>query len=151
MEEIIKIESGIHSLMNTKNGVTIHFKNNGVDTLSLITYNRVSSEFFLVKTFIDTGEGLFNEEARPWDERLLTLYIKMLEYVKELIRCIGNNTPTEKIGNSYTVMWNKNNAETIKSYFYGTDIQDVLSKFYFGKESIKHMFNILEIKLNPIS
>ena len=71
--------------------------------------------------------------------------------VLHLIKNIDKNKTNDTIGNSYTVNWKKNNDATQTSYFYGSDMEDVITKFYYGKESIKHMFNIFEIKLNPIA
>jgi hypothetical protein len=142
INKILIIQNQIFDLMNAKNGVSVHFRYDRTE-LSLITYNKANNEFFLVKSFSGTGNRSLEQE--------LGLNEKMLEYVLHLIKNIDKNKTNDTIGNSYTVNWKKNNDATQTSYFYGSDMEDVIIKFYYGKESIKHMFNIFEIKLNPIA
>ena len=143
--EIIKIQNSIFKLLNGKNGVSVHFiyKN---ETLKLITYNNNTNEFFLLKEIVNTSE-----KDDLIDYQLLC-YQEMLTYVENLVESIDNKKPNEGLGDSYSVEWCKVGQSPINiSYFYGKDIEDVLKKFYFGKEGIKHMFTIFDVKLNPIS
>ena len=52
---------------------------------------------------------------------------------------------------SYTVIWNKNTCpnDIIKSYFYGFNLLDVCSKFYYDKYELDYM--ITSILQNPES
>ena len=146
--EILEIQNKIFGLMHAKNGVTVHFIPSKSD-LSLVTYNSANREFFLVKTI---AHSYPKEVEKSMGLKLeLELHQAMLEYVEELIDCIDKNKSTDTVGDSYTVVWQKDKEKTNKSYFYGSDIEDVIKKFFYGKEALKHMFKILEIKLNPIS
>lgn len=53
--------------------------------------------------------------------------------------------------NSYTIEWKKNGQEekTIKSYFVGKNMFDILEKFYYKKDD--NNYTIFSIKLNPIA
>lgn len=141
--DILKIQNEIIKMLSAKNGVTVHFRMD-YSTLSVITYNSNNGEFFLVKSIETVGNfaGIETE---------LKLHQQMLTFINELVTCIDTKKTNDAIGQSYTVVWNRQNEKTHTSYFYGTSVQDVINKFFYGKEAIKHLFNILEIKQNPIS
>ena len=143
---ILKIQNTIFKLLNGKNGVSVHFNFDGTSLL-LITYNNITNEFFLLKEIdgflIDGDEGKTRE---------LLVYEKLLIYVEDLVKSIDKNSPSEIGGNTYTVEWCKvSDGKPHVSYFHGDSPEDVLGKFYFGKEGIKHLFKIFQIKLNPIT
>jgi hypothetical protein len=142
--EVLEIQNKIYKLFHSNNGVSVHFRWSD-NKLSLITYNPKNNEFFLVRTI--------QSEYMHDKERELVAHELMLEYVEDLIKSIDKKT--NKLENyscqSYTVIWSRENEKINTSYFYANDIEDLLKKFYFGKEAFKNLFNILEIKQNPIS
>ena len=144
--EILKIQNTIFKLLNGKNGVSVHFNFDGASLL-LITYNNTTNEFFLLKE-VDGFFGDINEEK----SHELLRYEKLLTYVENLVKSIDNNTPSEMGESTYTVEWCKvSDGKTHISYFHGNSPEEVLGKFYFGKEGIKHLFKIFKVVLNPIS
>ena len=138
--EILKIQNEIFDIINAKNGVSVHFRNEN-EGLSLITFNKKNNEFFLLKNINGETDNLEDE---------LGLYDEILSYVKELVKCVDNKKSNDTIGNSFTVVWSRNNEKTQTSYFYGSDVEDVINKFFYGKEGVKHLFRIYEIKMNPL-
>jgi hypothetical protein len=135
-KDIIILENKIFNLLNGSNGVSVHFKYEN-EILTLLTYNSKSDEFFLLKEVSE--------------EVMVIAYEKMYDYVKTLINSIDNKHSDNPIGGSYTVEWSKNGGETFKSYFYCNSMEEVLTKFYFGKEGYKQIFEVYDIKLNPLS
>ncbi len=101
--------------------------------LRLLTYNQKHDTVFVLHTVRETDHH--------WRENTYKIILlkKMLEYVKSKPEGIL----------SYTVMWYKNTCpnDVIKSYFYGYNVLDVCSKFYYDKYEIDYM--ITSILQNP--
>jgi len=144
-QEILKIQSKIFKLIHPKNGVSVHFRFNPYQGLDLVTYNEKNDEFFLLKHMnVNT-----NEIDKPFQE--YNMYLEMLKYVNHLVSSIEENKGDETIGYSFTVVWTRDGGPSQISYFYGKDVEDILKKFYYGKEGVKHLFTIYDIKMNPLS
>ena len=80
---------------------------------------------------------MLKKETAPTAERALQ---KILEYLET----------SRKYQNTYTLVWlKKGESKTRTSYFSGSDMKDVLDKFYHNKESEDYI--IYEIRLNPES
>ena len=142
--KILQAQNTIFKMLNGNNGVTVHFRYED-NVLSLITFNPKNDEYFLVKSIpLKTSHSSSTLEE-------LTVYDEMVKYVDMLVHCIDKKEVYPSVGTPYTVTWTKAGEKINTSYFYGDNIEDVLSKFYYGKESIKHLFNILEIKQNSLS
>ena len=144
-QEILKIQSKIFKLIHPKNGVSVHFRFHPYNGLELVTYNEKNDEFFLLKRL----NVVTSEIDKPYQE--YNLYVEMLKYVEHLVFSIEENKGDETIGYSFTVVWVREGGQSQTSYFYGKDIEDVLKKFYYGKEGVKHLFTIYDIKMNPLS
>jgi len=114
-----------------------------------MTFNKLKNEFFLLKeiNISEVGDSSIN----TMDELETSAYEKMKEYVETIINCVNSDKPNEEIGNSYTVEWCKHGEPTHKSFFYGKTIEEVMGKFYFGKEEIKDLFTVYDVKLNPVA
>lgn len=140
--KILEIQNKIFNLVHPKNDVSVHFRYNVKTGLDLITFNGKNNEMFLLKKLKPIDGDITDE---------LTLHEIMLDYVKELVSCIEDKTTSDKVGYSFTVEWRKEGGKTQISYFHGVDINEILTKFYYGKEGIKHLFTIFGIKMNPLS
>lgn len=145
----IKLESEIMKKVHADNGATVHFNwdvtttESGEDesvsssphfeeyvefyTLELITFNPLHEEPFLCHTV--KGKSKHN-------------------CLKEMRDYIVSH---EDLGiQSWTIEWMyKGKHGAFTSYFSGKDEEDVLNKFYHGKD--KDTIILLELKLNPIS
>jgi hypothetical protein len=147
---ILKIQNTIFKLLNGKNGVSVHFNFDGRGLL-LITYNNITNEFFLLKE-IEEFPVVMGDERNEGKSAELLFYEKLLIYVENLVKSIDNNSPSDMGESTYTVEWCRvSDGKTHISYFHGNSPEEVLAKFYFGKEGIKHLFKIFKIVLNPIS
>jgi hypothetical protein len=144
-QEILKFQSKIFKLIHPQNGVSVHFRFDPYTGLDLVTYNGKNDEFFLLKhlNVITSDIGKDNQEYN--------MYLEMFEYVKHLVTSIEENKGDETIGYSFTVIWSRKDGPSQTSYFYGKDVEDILKKFYYGKEGVKHLFIIYDIKMNPLS
>lgn len=151
--EVLNIQNTIFNLLNHNNGVSVHF-NFDNESLVLMTFNKIKNEFFLLKEIKigDVNHHMSSSEKISKEDYIeLLVYKKMKEYVETILNCANTDKSSGCVGNSYTVEWRKNGEPTHKSYFYGKDMEDVIEKFYFGKEAYKELFTIYEIKLNPIA
>jgi hypothetical protein len=124
---IIQLEDEISKLVYSDNGRTVHFEYCGSgNQVNAYTYNKTNRETFLLKKAI----GSSYQECLE----------KILIYIKE----------NEKSYDSYTVIWSrKGRNERNMSYFYCTDVIDVINKFFDGKD--KKLYIVYEIKMNPKS
>lgn len=127
--EKVKLENQISRIIEEDNNCSTHFEYNFVDgktEIAIITYNPIHHEQFVLK-----------KETAPSAESALQ---KVLEYLEN----------SRKYQNTYTLVWlKKGESKTRTSYFSGSDMKDVLDKFYHNKESEDYI--IYEIKLNPES
>ncbi|CAG7580773.1 MAG: hypothetical protein SLAVMIC_00551 [uncultured marine phage] len=127
----IKLESQIAEYFIKDNGVTTHFRyedtEDGKVELSVYTFNKHTQTNFLFHKLVASS--------------VVTVLSKMLKYIAEVM-------PTE---NNYIVFWNtKEDPETInESYFFGTDIEKVVAKFYEGKAD-KEGIEVTNVKKNSI-
>lgn len=127
----IQIESQISRYFMKDNGVTCHFRYLGRDDdkidLYVYTFNKNTSVNFLFHKVTAVTE--------------VTALTKVLNYLKEVM-------PEQ---NNYTVLWNlKGSDDTYESYFRGTDIEEVVNKFYVGKKD-RESIVVTDVKLNPLS
>jgi len=130
----LQLESQIARYFMKDNGVTCHFrydededKENSIN-LCVYTFNKDTNTSFLFHRV---------KGASP-----ITALTKALNYLKEVM-------PEE---NNYTVKWRKEGDDSEKereSYFRGTDIEEVVNKFYFGKD--RETITVTDVNLNPIS
>ena len=73
-----------------------------------------------------------------------------IQCLEKALEFINNNKKKNTKSNSYTVEWyKKNEAKTVKSYFYAESIETLMKKFNYDK--IENDYTIFSIKLNPIS
>ena len=127
--EKVKLENKISKIIEEDNSCSTHFEYENVDgqtEITIITYNPIHHEQFVLK----------KEKSKTAESALR----KILEYLET----------TRKQQNTYTLVWlKKGENKTRTSYFTGSDMKDVLEKFYHNKESEDYI--IYEIKLNPES
>ena len=127
--EKVKLENQISRIIEEDNKCSTHFEYRNLDgkaEITIITYNPIHHEQFVLK-----------KETAPTAERALQ---KILEYLET----------SRKYQNTYTLVWlKKGESKTRTSYFSGSDMKDVLDKFYHNKESEDYI--IYEIRLNPES
>ena len=127
--EKVKLENKISRIIEEDNNCSSHFEYNqinGKTEVTIITYNPLHHEQFVLK-----------KEYAPNPESGLK---RILEYLEN----------TRKFQNTYTLVWlKKGESKTRTSYFSGSDMKDVLEKFYHNKNSEDYI--IYEIKLNPES
>ena len=130
-ERFIK-ENQISEIIKKDNNCSAHFQwsqsyNNLI--LDVITFNPEHNNYFLLHTVSKP-----NTDINPY-EKILD---EMIEYIKEQKQSYLN----------YSVEWNyKNSTETAKrSYFSGKNIQEILQKFYYQKDSSNIViYNIIMI------
>lgn len=127
--EKIRLENKISKIIEEDNNCSSHFEYNAVNgrtEVTIITYNPNHHEQFVLK-----------KEIAGSSEQGLQ---KVLEYLEN----------TRKNYNTYTLVWlKKGEGKTRTSYFTGSDMKDVLEKFYHNKN--REDYIIYEIKLNPES
>jgi hypothetical protein len=127
----IQLESQISRYFMKDNGVTCHFRyvnveENKVD-LYVYTFNKDTQVNFLFHKVTAVTE--------------ITGLTKMLNYLKEVM-------PEQ---NNYTVVWKLNDNEKMnESYFRGSDIEEVVNKFYVGKKDRESIL-VTDVTLNPLS
>lgn len=127
----LQLESQISRYFMKDNGVTCHFryeddKEDGDVFLCVYTFNKDTNTSFLFHKVKGAS--------------LTTALTKALNYLKEVM-------PEE---NNYTVKWRKEGEEEEReSYFRGSDIEEVVNKFYFGKD--RETITVTDVNLNPIS
>ncbi|MGI8892733.1 MAG: hypothetical protein ACR2GN_04660 [Bacteroidia bacterium] len=127
--EKVKLENKISKIIEEDNNCSSHFEYNSVNgktEVTIITYNPIHHEQFVLK----------KEVAESYESALK----KILDFLEN----------TRKNQNTYTLVWlKKGENKTRRSYFTGSDMKDVLEKFYHNKTSEDYI--IYEIKLNPES
>ena len=145
-ENIYEAENAIQELIKNDNNCSAHFnytdqhsnyKNAIIAAnfvqLDIITYNPKHKTHFLLHSL----------SAKTAIAALNLLY----KHIFELKQTLGK--PDSDYVN-YTIEWgDKNGGKTRYSSFYGTDAEDVVKKFYYGKS--KKSLNIFNIKLNPLT
>jgi len=143
--QIAKIQHEIQTLLKKENDVTCHFINEN-DKIHLLTYNPIHGETFLLHTETIHDETVHMGHTVWWP--VLGAYRHLLHFVKKLVGVIKtpDNFSRETIY-TYTVIWVNKEGVSTKSYFSGSNLYEVLNKFYYGKNTLS--YNILEIKLNP--
>jgi len=135
LKEEIELESNISHYFMRDNGVTTHFRYKPKPTP--LEPNRVELSVFTSSR----TNGMFLFHSITGEDTVTSLSL-MLHYIME-------EMPSES---NYTISWTSNNdknLETKYSYFRGSNLDKILSKFWNGKS--KDEISILEIKLNPIS
>jgi hypothetical protein len=150
-ETIYEVEHAIQELINKDNNCSAHFKYTrragrvenrncknailapSVVTVDLVTYNPKHKTHFLLHSMTAATD---------------------ISATNALYTHIYNLKKTLEKGDSgyvnYTIEWSdKNGGKTQYSSFYGTDLEDVVRKFFYGKS--KKSLNIFNIKLNPMT
>jgi hypothetical protein len=143
-QEVLKIQSKIFRLIHPKNGVSVHFKFEPYNGLDLVTYNEKNDEFFLLK-HLNVNTSRIGKPEQEYE-----MYLEILTYVEKLVTSIEEKKGNEQIGYSHTVQWKRENGPYQTSYFYGNNMEEVVKKFYYGKQGVEHLFTIFEIKMNPL-
>lgn len=122
--------------------MTFEFEDNTLNDnigyeLRLLTYDQINDTIFIIHTVRET--------IHHWREKTYKIILleKMLEYVK--------NKPEGIM--SYTVIWYKSKYpdDIIKSYFYGFNLLDVCTKFYYDLEKSELDYVIKSISLDTES
>jgi hypothetical protein len=136
-KNVIELEHKISSSIRSDNGCYVHFDYTPLSsiriTVSATTYNPVSKETFLLKSFIGEGE----------------MEIGVCDGLSKILKYVETH---KKENHSFTIVWSKKReypGSKTTSYFYCNDITDAIDKFFSGKE--KEDYIIFEVKLNPIS
>ena len=114
-------ENEISQLIKKDNNCSAHFQWNTSFrflTLDVITFNPSHKNYFLL-------HSISKEDSDITDDIYLTILDEMIEYIKE----------TQKINVNYCINWNyKISSDATKnSYFSGTNMKDILNKFFYGK------------------
>ncbi len=126
----VQLENSISKIVEEDNACSTHFEytksEKGSQEITIITYNpRHNQQFVFRKLESNSVE-------------------KGLELVLEELQ---NH---RKLHNTYTVVWlRKGDSKTQTSYFTGSNMRDVLAKFYHNKDDDDYI--IYELKLNPES
>ena len=150
-ENIYEAEHAIQELIHKDNNCSAHFKytrhpargknsnyKNAIlspllVTVDLVTYNPAHKTHFLLHS-IGGHTDLTAANA---------LYTHIYNLKKTLEKSDSGYV-------NYTIEWSdKNGGKTRLSSFYGTDLEDVVRKFYYGKS--KKSLNMFNIKLNPMT
>ena len=132
------LEREIMEKIKSDNGATCHFSYSPIhdyvtDTkkvsLSLLTSK--NNEIFIAHT-----TQVFSTEVECLNE--------VIQYLNEIKK--------ENSGYlTYEVVWSKGSTEKNKSFFYGKRLDDIIEKFYKGKEKTKEDYIIYNITLQPES
>ena len=137
-KNIYEGEYMISKLITKDNGCYSHFHYESLYPggtnlrLQLITYNPIHETHFL----LHQTHGVNGEDA------LKKMYDHIYN-IKELL------TARKDVRfNSYTIEWMKAGvAGTNHSHFYGASVEEIMRKFYYGKN--KESYTILSVRLNP--
>ncbi len=145
-DEIIDTLKNKNNWINLKvlptTAMTFEFEDNTLDDnigyqLRLLTHNKKNDTIFVLHTVRET--------THHWREKTYKIILleKMLEYVK--------NKPEGIL--SYTVMWYKDTLpnDMITSNFYGFNLLDVCSKFYYEFDKSELGYVISSVSLDPES
>lgn len=126
-KDIIRLEDEISKILS-KDEKTVHFEYINDTEVRSWTYNSKTSEIFLLESVVG--------------EDYVECLTEILNYVKGI--------ELKKSYNSYTVTWERvGRRERNISYFYCTDVIEVIEKFFKNKD--KALYQIFDIKMNPIS
>jgi hypothetical protein len=144
-KRIIKIQSDIQNMLNSDNGVTVHFEKSkfqkdGVK-IKVITYNPKHDNFFLL------CEQTHNTEIQAWGSVLEN--IRQLQSVLKGDVNEKDGSPNVNVGNSYTIVWSDRDNKRHTSYFYAKNEIKALEKLHYGKT--EDSLTVFEVKLNPMS
>ena len=145
-KNIYEAESAIQALVKNDNNCSAHFKytslckeernillSPNIVKLELITHNPQHNTHFLLHTICAQTE--------------LAATNALYKHIYDLKQTLKK--PDSGYVN-YTIEWSiKTDGKVQFSSFYGTDLEDVVRKFYYGKT--KRALNVFSIKLNPIS
>ena len=135
-KNVYDVEIALNHLIKTDNNCTIHCNYKYLENecqMDLVTYNPVHSKSFLLHTMTA--------------ENQLDVANKMYDHVWNLNRILKQKKDTYV---NYTVEWrDKTEEKNHLSHFYGNDLDDILKKFYYGKN--RDTLIIFHIRLNPIS
>ena len=129
----LELEDKISELVKTESKCTVHFDYNKVSggsadkiSLTVTTFNPVHDEKFILMKVTESG--------------ILKCLDKVVSYLEH----------HKRYQSTYTVMWSEKAKFMLNtSYFYAYDMQEVLERFYEGKD--RHAFIIYDMKLNPMS
>tara|TARA_B000000557_G_C20448779_1_gene306262 strand:+ start:65 stop:496 length:432 start_codon:yes stop_codon:yes gene_type:complete len=124
-----QLESEICNIIQKDNKSSAHFiwkidNDKKSLTCKLVTLNPRHDTHFLLCQVSETIKDLY---------LLDDLYIQILTRIKTLITSTTHTNPRQL---TYVFEWNKtsNVSETITSYFSGTNLAEVIEKFYFEKK-----------------
>ena len=145
-ENIYEAEHAIQELIKNDNNCSAHFakthlcnnNKNAITTptsvkLDLITYNPEHKTPFLLHSISAHTE--------------LAAVNAMYTHIYKLKNTLAS--PESGYVN-YTIEWgDKKDGVARFSSFYGSDVEDIVKKFYYGKS--KKSLNIFNIKLNPVT
>ena len=148
-KQLMALEHEISELIRNDNGCTTYFtwnfKNNTFPytgsniKISVHTYNPVHKTKFLLMSNV-----LLVEEIT--EKKIYSAKFALLKQVKTYVE------ERKKLNLNYLVEWNSKNTlnENVKhSYFNGENIDEILEKFYNGREKSK--FIIYKIEMIPES
>ena len=129
----LELEDKISELVKSDSKCTVHFdykkaQGTSLDKLDLTvtTRNPLHDETFVLMKVTEVG--------------ILKCLEKVVSYLEH----------HKRFQSSYTVLWSEKAKFMLNtSYFYAYDMQEVLNRFFEGKD--RHAFIIYEMKLNPIS
>lgn len=126
----LELESKISELVKADSKCTAHFDYKRIGTgdkieLTVTTLNSNHDKSFVLMKVTESG------------------ILKALETVVSYLE------HHKRYQSTYTVIWSeKVNFKLNTSYFFAYDMQEVIDRFFEGKD--KHAFIIYEMKLNPI-
>jgi hypothetical protein len=129
----LELEDKISELVKADNKCTVHFEYKKAQSaspdkleLTVTTFNPLHDEKFVLMKVTESG--------------ILKCLDKVVSYLEH----------HKRFQSSYTVLWSEKAKFMLNtSYFYAYDMQEVLNRFFEGKD--RHAFIIYEMKLNPIS
>lgn len=146
--KIIDLEDKISKIVFEDNKRTVHFEYsqqefetpyNALETDQQL-YTKIKRHQVIAHTYNSQNRETFllkSEIGSTYEECLEKIYNYIVNHRKSV--------------NSYTVVWSKkgNGAHQEVSYFFGTNIVEVVNKFFDGKD-VEEYF-VYDIKMNPLS
>ena len=79
------------------------------------------------------------------------IYSGEIECLNELDDYLNDIKKEDSEYLTYEVVWSRSSSEKNKSFFYGKSLNEVIEKFYKGKEKTQKDYIIYNITLMPIS
>tara|TARA_Y100001970_G_C14229705_1_gene857849 strand:+ start:1688 stop:2143 length:456 start_codon:yes stop_codon:yes gene_type:complete len=137
-DSIYQGEYAIQNLIKSDNNCSAHF-----------TYNRYPGKGYelIIVTYNPTHQTSFFLHGLEGETKIQALE-KMYEHIHNLKNSLGKKDSPYL---HYIVEWyNSKLNKKVTSSFYGTRIQDIINKFYYGKHNKKEIL-IYSIKLNNIT